>query len=372
MDNLRKLSTHEHEAIASSISKQSQYTGREISRINAQSSLLVRKAESFDSDFNGFRSQTENMFAHTHHSIDTVATEVQDIHTQTTSIASSIDATTKIVRQELCTTMKPIIEQAFTTMNNHTDARMQRVEDLIQRIVHDIGNNSQQPIDSNITGGKLRRSSEGFGGGQSVDIKSMNQCGINSATTRATPDQQDPNIHYSVATYRRRWYQQWRIGSIEIEVLHAFRRKNGLPLSDSIVVINIHFRPSQAILRLPGVSILYNTGPNYQGYYQLAPMIAALPILEFGHPVYQVIQHGDLRQLQQLLADGEVHIRSENQEGSTLLHVSVGPHPYTLTSRLSMFSGSPYVALRVNGMLGRIQPISFANQDKVCCPHWPR
>jgi len=367
IDNLHKSSTHEHEAIVATISRQTQYVGRELNRINTENSTLARKLRNHNNDLNHLRSQTEHMFAQTQHSIDAVANEVQDMHTQTTFIASSIDATTRVVREELCTTIKPIIEQAFTAMDTRTEARMQRIEDLIQRIAHDIGENAQQPIDTYILGNKIPRYPETLRGSLFDSSKTINQYGVDSNTTRAKPYEQHSDFHYSVATYRRRWYQQWRIGSIEVEVLQTSHRVNGLPSSNSVFILNIHFRPSQSILRFPGISIVYRTGTNAQGYRQLAPMIATYPILDELHPVWKVIEGEELQHLQQMLASGEVQIRSEGRDGSTLLHVSVQSCLY-IFSVVCMFPGQPHVAPRLKGMPKRIRISFFANQYTVCCP----
>ena len=118
------------------------------------------------------------MFAQTLHSIGTAATEVQDVHTQTAFIASSIDATTRVVREELFTTIKPIIEQAFSAMDTSTEARMQQIEDLIQRIVHDIGENAQQARDTYILANGIPRHAETLGGSLFDSTETNNQCGV--------------------------------------------------------------------------------------------------------------------------------------------------------------------------------------------------
>jgi len=138
-------------------------------------------------------------------------------------------------------------------MNTRTEARMQRIEDLIQRIVHDIGENEQQAADTYILANEIPRHPETLGGSLLDSTKTINQCDINPNTTRVKPDQQRSDFHCSVAAYRRRWYQQWRIGSIEVEVSQNPHRVNGLLSSNSVAMLNIHFRPSQSILRFSGI-----------------------------------------------------------------------------------------------------------------------
>ena len=251
-------------------------------------------------------------------------------------------------------------------MNTRTEARMQRIEDLIQRIVHDIGENAQQAADIYILANEIPRHPKTLGGSLLDSTKTINQCDVNPNATRFKPDQQRSDFHCSVATCRRRWYQQWRIGSIKVEVSQNPHRVNGLLTSNSIVMMIIHFRPSQSILRFPEISIVYETGTNQQGYRQLAPMIAIYPILDALHPVWKVIKGGELQCLQHMLASRKVQIRSADRDGSILLHVSIKSCLY-IFSVICVFSGQSHVALRLEGMPKRIKIGFSVDQYTVCC-----
>ena len=132
-------STREHESIVSGIARNSMLVHRKLKRIDDQNSKLFRKMQNSISTLSGFRSQAERMETRSQHSLNNIATGIKEIHTQTTLIASSIDMTTKIVREELRTTLKLIIEQAVAAADTRYDMRMQRVEDLVQQITKDLG-----------------------------------------------------------------------------------------------------------------------------------------------------------------------------------------------------------------------------------------
>jgi hypothetical protein len=127
----------------------------------------------------------------------------------------------------------------------------------------------------------------------------------------------------TVNIFRQRWRFRMRIGSVAIEVQTTKRRREGNPKGDTSFAICIHFLPDQSIFSLPGLSISWATGPDERGFYQIAPMISIYPILADDHPVWNALQRGDLKCMQDMLANGDVSLRSKDIFGYNLLHVSV-------------------------------------------------
>jgi hypothetical protein len=317
-------STHEHEAIASGISRQSILLNRKLSQIDNTNSLMARRIQKASTTLGGIQSQAQRMTSQYTQSVKSLAADVHEIHTQTTFIASSVNMTTKILREELRTTLKPIVEQAFTTSNLHNETKMQRMEDLIRQITHNTGNHAhaERPkAPFNITNQELESSRKFCDNrfdqpihqsGTDFDNRSMTKFGQYTETGR----------YNMISTYKRRWLQKWKIGSLEVEITQVTRRTDGSPHSNSTMSIQVHFRPSESFLHMPGMSVLFSTAPNSQGYYQLAPMIATIPIIEYKHPVIDVLIRDDVEELQSMLATGEVHLRCQEEDGWTLLHVS--------------------------------------------------
>jgi len=94
-------------------------------------------------------------------------------------------------------------------------------------------------------------------------------------------------------------------------------------------------------------------------------MIATYPILDALHPVWKVIRGAELQRLQQMLASREVQIRSEDQVGFTLLHLSMQSYLY-IFSVVGVFLGQSHVTLRLEGMPKRIQ-IGFSTDQYTVC-----
>jgi hypothetical protein len=317
-------STHEHESIASGISRQSMLLNRKLSTIDNKSSMIVRKMQKAETALGDIQSQTQRMRSQYTKSINCLAADVHEIHTQTTCIASSVDMAAKILREELRTTLKPIVEQAFTTSNSCNEARIQRMEDLIQQVAHDMGDYThaqRSKAKPNVTSQQLglshiscdyRSDHSTHQSGKTLDSKSMTKFGRHT----------ESGLYNMVSTYKRRWFRKWKIGSLEVETIQITRRTDGSPQSNSTISIQIHFRPRQSFLSIPGISIFYSTAPNSQGYCQLAPMVATVPILDGSHPVWDVLEDGDVGELQDMLATGAAHLRCQDEEGWTLLHVS--------------------------------------------------
>jgi hypothetical protein len=130
----------------------------------------------------------------------------------------------------------------------------------------------------------------------------------------------------TVNIFRQRWRFRMRIGSVAIEVQTTKRRREGNPKGDTSFAICIHFLPDQSIFSLPGLSISWATGPDERGFYHIAPMISIYPILADDHPVWDALEQGDLKCVQDMLANGDVSLRSKDTYGWNLLHVSVFPY----------------------------------------------
>jgi hypothetical protein len=322
MNALQASSTYKHEAIVSGLSHQSLIVNRKLKRIENHSSLTARKMKKAQTSLDRIRQQNQHIASQISPSMDTMSATLQEIHTQTSFTASEVSMAPRIVREELRTTLKPIIEQNLTASHAQIQARLQHMEDLIQQIVHDVGVSGS--IHCSNTSNEIIRQQKDTSSTSGSEHTTHKVIQSSNPTSIAEPVQLiECGSHHSVSTYRRTWTQSWRMGSLKVGITQVIRRIDGSPYSNSTVEIQIHFLPSQTFLRIPGVSIVYTTAPSSAGYYHLAPMVTMFSIIDPRHPVYNVLRSGDIEKLQNMLARGNVSLRCEDEYGLTLLHVSI-------------------------------------------------
>lgn len=252
--------------------------------------------------------------------------DLLDIRSTTTISASSTDVLTKIFRSELRSNLMAIIEQTFEICEARRESRLSRIEAMVDQISTDLGGYILALHHSRESESSSRNSPQ-FHGQQLASMvptdpglsKSRRKVNGNCPLAQvATPGRPVDML----TTLRRSWFTKWRIGSVQIEIESRIHRKYGSPKCDSSTSIYIHFRPSQAWIRLPGLSILSSV-PSYQGgILQFAPIIATFPIISWPHPVFDAITEGNVQEVQRLLESGVIHPRSQSEAGDTLLHVS--------------------------------------------------
>jgi hypothetical protein len=236
-------STREHEAIVSGITRNTLLVHRKLKRIDGQNSKLSRKMQNSISTLSDFRSQTERMETRSQRSLDSFATGLKELHAQTTFIASSFGMTTEIVREELRTTLKPIIEQAFTTADARNEARMQRVNDLIQQITQDLGRSvtaqsPENPISS------FRNHGTNSEAGQCNSLAESDLDHQQKAENLLSPleNLDSASIDYeTITTYKSRWKWAWKIGTFIVNITHQSRRINGSSHAISSSTVELHF-----------------------------------------------------------------------------------------------------------------------------------
>jgi hypothetical protein len=321
---MQASSDHHHEVLISLATQQTKLTNRGRRCINYTNSLIAQKTKQTNSKLNRLSSQVKHTSKLTQQRIDTITAEMKGVHTKTAFMASSIDTITRIVREEILTSLTPLVEQGFNKRELHREAELQRLRNLNDMIAHDIGSNiyARQTVGAtasdkfhNTYSEKPRVSQKNERPRQTIrDPRSTDELAIDRDSTA---------LHYTDSTYKSRWYHKSSLGNIKVEVQHTHHRIDGSPQSKSYTSIEIQFLPAQKLLNLPGTSILYSTAPSSNGYHQLAPMIATHPIIDRYHPVFSVIRSGDLSALQLMLGTGRVHLRSCKSDGSTLLHVCI-------------------------------------------------
>ncbi|KAF1937402.1 hypothetical protein EJ02DRAFT_469724 [Clathrospora elynae] len=195
-----------------------------------------------------------------------------------------------IIREELRTALKPMLEQATTTSITHNEERPQCRSSCAQQ--------ANAPITA---GEEPNRASVAVDDEQYKDYSLR----VIQGDDRLDFDVLGPSSserYCPVFIYRQRWFQNWKIGSLEVESPHIHRRRNNSPHSDSSVNIQAHFVSHGTLW--PSRCLCLSTAPNSQGNYHLAPMIIFIPIIKKIHPVINMIWSGDLERLQTMLESG--------------------------------------------------------------------
>ncbi|KAF2126096.1 hypothetical protein P153DRAFT_433893 [Dothidotthia symphoricarpi CBS 119687] len=301
-DSLNAMQTYArgyHEATAAAIKQQFESTYRHINTLENQNSLLLERTQRSHDTFNSIGSQLKSESQHAHLSLRNIENDLKGLRSTAIFSASDIDMATKILANELLSSIVPIVEQAVVYSNMQNKTVPTKLKGSIYQIASDVGRSTIA---------------------KKCDNRSEQQEEKNVVVTSGLIE--DNRCQYSrmVSIYHRVWCYNWSIGHLTVEVTHTNRRWNGSPSASSTVTICTHFWPNQALAQLPGISFLFDTGPNRQGFYHFAPMITTFPIISCDHPVIRVVYDGDLTKLQEMLAKGEANLRCQDEDGETLLH----------------------------------------------------
>jgi hypothetical protein len=234
----------------------------------------------------------------------------------------NVDVLTKRFRSEVRSFMKTEMAPILSRTGQRDEAVARRLDHLVDVMSVQLG---QRSTEANIFGAQT----------ESIPAAEhhpdTNSTSTPHSNRRIPPTESKtltkPFLHQrqTVNIFRQRWRYRMRIGSVAIEVQTTSRRREGNPKGDTLFAICIHFLPDQSIFSLPGLSISWATGPDERGFYHIAPMISIYPILADDHPVWNALVREDLKCVQDMLANGDVSLRSKNKYGSNFLHVSVSP-----------------------------------------------
>ncbi|KAF1849195.1 uncharacterized protein K460DRAFT_428656 [Cucurbitaria berberidis CBS 394.84] len=145
---------------------------------------------------------------------------------------------------------------------------------------------------------------------------------INGYGSKLPPSGRRPlcNSQCTWPTYHHFWAGKGRLGYLQIEIEAAGGPTQGSYRGSTTLTISLHFRPRQNLIPLRGLSLFWTTAPDHQGFYQICPSIATFPVIPDDHGALLCIRDGDLPRFRRLLVAGEIHLRSQDLLGRTLLH----------------------------------------------------
>lgn len=263
-------------------------------------------------------------------SLNEIRSSLFDVDSLTKIEASSVDLLTKTVRSEIRSELNSILQQMPKVSASQSEASMSCMEKFIDECSNDLGRQIFQGTGRDTSSKEDPRCEHQSNLLFSERIAKPDRERRTSHTKRTDPM---PNGYYArneslmSTKVSRSWFVRWRFGSIQIISVSEIQRKYGSPECDLSSSIYIHFRPSQAWMRLHGISAFYSTASNPQGYFQLFPMISTFPLMTYEDPVRRVIKKGSLVQFQEMLKSGQTFLRCQDIYGGSLLHVSQYSYP---------------------------------------------
>lgn len=319
----------DHEAFASGLARQSQLIRRGHKAFQRQGASLLSASHHTHETMKQFQSKTEKDFRKSGRSLERLQNTVEELRSKATFSAVTVETATRIIREELRANLRDILDQEREKSQNVFEAKLQKMEAMVDQISLDIGHDFSLAREEHLLD-------------KSLDIMPANQSMI--PHERGTFDFRDtvysPDVfgqslsmepHTVTSTYRRTWNKYLKLGHLHIEIIHITIRKGGSPHAKSRYTLQIEFRPTASLSTIPGTSLSCSTVPTRQGHYQIAPMIALLPMIHDMDDLFHVMIKGDLPELKRMLVSGYLHIRSQSTTGATLLFVSDNLyllHPY--------------------------------------------
>lgn len=275
IDSIRASSTRQHKTLTLAATQQAALMNDRLKRIDKSSSRLARNTKQANIKLDELRNQLQHSSKQTQQTVNAMITGTKGIHAKAIFSASSVDTITRIVREEIKSTITPLIEEAFNRNQAHREEALRHLGTLNNTITHEIGSDvsAQRMVEpSNLHALNTTRSNEYLTNRKIVEPWRM-QCRSNIAQS-PTIYQDNTTIRQTVSIYKRRWSHQSRFGTLKIKVEHIHHRTNGAPHSKNYISVEVHFWPAQTYLNLSGISAFYSTVPTPEGYYQLAPVIA--------------------------------------------------------------------------------------------------
>ncbi|OAL48248.1 hypothetical protein IQ07DRAFT_93714 [Pyrenochaeta sp. DS3sAY3a] len=316
--------TSDHEAFASGLARQSQLIRRGHNEFQRQGVNLLTASHRTHETMKQFQSRTEKDFRKSRRSLDRLQNTVEELASKATFSAVTVEAATRIIREELRVNLRDILDQEQEKSQNVFEAKLRKMEAMVDQISLDIGHDFSLAREERVMD-------------RNLDITPANQSMIaqergsfDFRDTEYFPDVFDQSLSMEpdivTSTYRRTWDKDWKLGHLHIEIIHITIRKGGSPHAKTHYTLKIEFRPTASLSTIPGTSLLCSTAPTRQGHYQMAPMIALLPMIHDMDNLISIVFEGDLPELKRMLANGYVHIRSQYEFGETLLYVSYNLH----------------------------------------------
>lgn len=262
--------------------------------------------------------------------LNTMDTNLIEMRHAFTFYASDMDVLTKIFRSEVRSALIPVLEHLRTRSEARNEEMSVRMETIVNQISHELGQHAtnnkvfRQEVSNELDArnSPLDHSPlDCVSAAQDSHLRDDTEAGSHSSLA-ITSLYSGSKSHQQLSTSRRTWWYKWGIGSLLIDFYSTRHPSADYLERRTSFVIHVHFWPSQTLLRLPGISMCYESARTQQGYYHIAPMISTFPIISDDHPVWDVIADGDLCALQEMFAQKLVSPRCQDSSGLTLLHVS--------------------------------------------------
>jgi hypothetical protein len=238
---------------------------------------------------------------------------------------SCVSSLTEKLKSECRSVVKLAYEQSLAAFDTRNEAVLRQLELLSNHMSNDFDRYSQdtQHLRS------LNRSSLGSGSHQKIKPK-QHLTSTTISKDQHTVDREEigsshsPLVHLSSKKSRNTpitrhvWSFACMFGTIWVEI--EWYRSN--PLKHQVFSILAHFRPTNTLRFLPGISMCYSTAPTELGLYQIAPTISTFPVISTDHPIWRAIKESNVSSVQDLFASGIVNPKCQSENGITLLHVS--------------------------------------------------
>lgn len=126
-----------------------------------------------------------------------------------------------------------------------------------------------------------------------------------------------------------------RVGELFINLRTYRQRRPGTDSRGIYFQLRVDIIP-RAWFSSRGLSALYSSGPNHEGYYSLCPSISVINMIDFKPEFIVLMQQDNLARLRLFLETGRLGIWDVNENGSSLLEVCRTWRGYLGTVRLTI------------------------------------
>jgi hypothetical protein len=147
----------------------------------------------------------------TERSLNTIQAGVGEITTSVSFMASNTNIVAKIVREEIRTTLKLLLEQGFTALGSHVDDKVRSMEEMASQISSEISRENaamHSHANSNVN-----------------DAAVINKFYDQTLAYATISDQPQ----YLVKTRRHMWVTRSKIGSLQVKFSRTVRLLGGSP-----------------------------------------------------------------------------------------------------------------------------------------------
>lgn len=349
---MKASSNRQHKTLASVATQQAAFTNDTLKRMDRSCSRLARNTKQANIKLDELSTQVQHSSRHTRQTIDAMIARMTGIHARTTFSASSIDTITRLFREEIRSIVTRLVGEISDHKESHREEALRRPGNLNDAIIRGIG--------SDLSAQRTFEASDWF----TLHTANLNECIARrkhkqmecepNVAQQLSTNQESSSPHYTISNFKRTWSHYSRFGRLEIKVTYTNHRINGSPQSRNYTSVKVHFWPSQKYLNLPRLSAFYSTAPTTEGYKQLAPTITLHPVLANDHLAFSVMESGDLATLQNMLASRQIHLRSCDRSGATILHIRTSCLLQSIHVSLKWIFGP-----KLDQILHRFPPISI-------------